>query len=136
MYVVYDPSTPHIKYPFDKTTSGRGVEDIGVENVENRLELRTFGKFPYVYYAGHTDFVIFELSTIFVRDELTGESARSQVDKFKKLIKKRKILWIENGQGQLFKCDVQIVDERSPKLYVENSMEYIEIRIRCTQIDE
>lgn len=133
-YVVYDPSNPLKKYYFDKSVGSRGLEDVSVENVENRTELKTFGRFPYVYYAGHTDYAVFELSTVFIPDDEIGKTARQQVDEFRSLVKQRKTLTVENGQGQTFKCDVQIIEERSPKLYVENDMEYIEIRIRCTQI--
>lgn len=131
-YIVYDPSSPLIKYYFDK---GFSTDNISVTNIENRLELKTFGRFPYIYYAGQTNYAVFELTTIFMPDDKTGLTARQQVDNLKSLVKKRKPLTIENSQEQIFKCDVQITNESVPKLYTKQDFEYIELSIRCTQID-
>lgn len=134
-YVVYNPSNPSDKYFFDKTVGSSGSRDVNISNMENRLELKTFGRFPYVYYPGKTDYLVFELSTVFIPDEYSGKTARKQIDEFKALIKKRIPLMVENGQGQQIKCDVQIVGEKSPQLYTLEDFEYIELTIKCTQID-
>ena len=133
-YVVYDPSFPSVEYAFDVAIGGRGTDDVITTHNENRVELRTFGSVPYVYYAGETDYVSFDLSTVFYYDDENKESARSQMDRFKRMVRKRKILMVENSQGQIFKCDIFIAEERAPSLYVEEDLDYIEVKIRCTQI--
>ena len=133
-YIIYDHIDEGVSYPFDKTL-GSGIDSVSQGNEDNRLELKTFGRFPYVYYAGKTDYATFELSTVFTYNEQTGVSARQQVDEFSRLVKTRRSLTVDNSQGQSFKCDVKIIGENSPSLYVEKELDYIELRVRCTQID-
>lgn len=134
-YAIYDPSNTVTKYRFDKAVGSRGTSEVDVTKNENRLELRTFGRFPYVYYAGETDFATFNLTGTFIYDEETGKTPREQVDELKALIKQRKTLWVDNGQGQTFKCDVQLTSESAPNLYDEVNMQYITVKVKCTQID-
>ena len=86
-------------YDFEASVGGRGIGDVVVTHNENRLELKTFGRTPYVYYAGHTDYATFDLSTVFYYDDEKNESARRQMDRFKTMIKQRKALMVENSQG-------------------------------------
>ena len=135
-YIVYDTSNPTIAFQFDKAVGDRGIETVSTSKVENRLELKTFGKYPYVYYAGQTDYKVFDLTTVFIRDEENNISAREQVNNFKTLIKQRIPLAVEDSEGQVFMCDVQLTGESKPKLFANYDMEYIEISIKCTQIDD
>lgn len=124
-----------IYYNFDKSVGGRGTTSVSTSNENNRLELKTFGRTPYVYYAGETDYDKFSLVGAFHYNEETGETARQQVDRFKQLVKRREILVVENSQGQEFLCDVNITNEAAPSLYVEKDMDYIEVTVECTEID-
>lgn len=135
-YLIYRRvDNPTIKYEFDKSIGGRGVESVSTRHNNNRTQLTTFGKVPYVYYAGATDFVEFNLSTVFYYNNETNETARSQANRFKEMIDRRETLIVENSQKQKFFCDVNIVSEVAPQLYVERDMDYIEIEVRCIQID-
>lgn len=135
-YVIYsNTGSSGEKFKFNKSTGGRGVNSINVKHNNNRTQLTTFGRVPYVYYAGSTDFVEFNLKTVFHYDYDTGETARAQVDRFKSLIDNRETLVVENSQGQGFLCDVNIVGENAPQLYTDRDFDYIEIEVKCVQID-
>ena len=137
------------KYYFETTTNS-GIDMVNMKKNENRLELRNFGKMPYVYYSGHTNYRTFELTTIFTDlekgdfecDGIDGEvevfvnkTCREQVDEFKALLMERKPLIVYNTQDQYFVCDVELIDEISPKQHLlTDTLNYIEITVKCTEI--
>lgn len=132
-YTVYSESDNTTRYDFDRNIGG--LDSVNTKHEDTRLELKTFGRVPYVYYAGQSDFRKFSLKNTFHYNYDTGETARQQVDRFKALVAKREVLVVENSQGQKFLCDVNITGESAPLLYVEEDLDYIEITIECTQID-
>ena len=134
-YIIYDPSASSTRYHFDKSTNSRSIDTVSVDKVENRLELKTFGRFPYIYYAGETNYRVFDLTTVFVDED--DKNCRDQVDDFKAMLMKRIPLVVENAQGQVIVCDVVLSNESSPKLHaLEDSLNYISITVRCTEIQD
>lgn len=134
-YTIYDPSASSTRYHFDKSTNSRSIDTVSVDKVENRLELKTFGRFPYIYYAGETNYRVFDLTTVFVDED--DKNCRDQVDDFKAMLMKRVPLVVENAQGQVIVCDVVLSNESSPKLHaLEDSLNYISITVRCTEIQD
>lgn len=134
-YIIYDNDYPDDFFKFDKSISERGDYNISFTPHTNRQELVTFGQVPYVYYVGNTNYVSFELTTVFIKDEVTKESALSQYNRFKKMIDKRKGLIVENSANEKFVCDVQIVNSSQPKMFVKDDMDYKYVKVKCTQID-
>ena len=138
-YTLYLETDVNNKYEFDKSSGRSGIKTTSIRYTTSRQMLTTFGRVPYVYYGGHTNFATFDLSTIFLAqyDENTGVktlTAREYAKKFIDMVNLRKPIIVENSQGMKIKCDVQITSDVSPVLYAEDDMEYIEISISCTEI--
>lgn len=137
-YLLYLKDRPDIKYEFNKTSGKSGVTTTTKKHNNARVSLNTFGKFPLVYYSGCMDYVTFDLSTIFIATyNDIGEkmlSARQQADAFIDMTKTNKPIVVENSEGKTYICDVQITSDASPTLYEDDTLEYIEIGVSCTQI--
>lgn len=139
-YRIYNNNNPEIKYYFDKST--KGLNTAQYTHNQNRQELITFGRVPYIYYAGETDFQAIKLDTVFVNNicqdgECTSKSAREQFNEFKTLILKRVPLVLDNSQGEIFLVDVVIDNENTPQNHVTNeSLDYIEVSVTCTEIGD
>lgn len=128
------------KYDFNKTSGkSSSLSTDSKKQVVARQQITTFGKVPYVYYAGATCFSTIDLTTVFLatynskgNKELT---ARGHADEFIAMVNKRKPIVVENSQGMKLICDVQITNDVSPTLYTEDDLEYVEISVSCTQIE-
>ena len=139
-YRIYDEDEPNVKYYFNKSSKNAGTAQYTLN--QNRQELVTFGRVPFVYYAGETYYTTIKLDTIFVdnyyydeNNNLTTLTVREQVNNFKALLKKRIPLVLENSQGEKFMVDVVIDNESTPINHVEKeSLNYIEMSITCTDI--
>lgn len=120
---------------FDKSVGRRGVENVQTNHNENRTELVTFGKHPFVYYAGQTDYVSFSLSGTFIDEE--EMTCREQVDRLKEILNEREYILVENSQGQKRLCDVTMTSESSPQLHhLGESLNYITVSVNCVEIED
>lgn len=137
-YRIFHPDSPDIYYDFDK--GGAGLETVSTTNEDNRLELKNFGKFPIVYHAGETDYESFDLTGVFIPELDDGgfvvKKAKEIYDDFKAMINLREPLRVINSMGEELICDIEIKQRISPKLYVEHDMDFMEVTIGCTEIDE
>ena len=137
-YVLYLPSNPNERYYFDKSRNNNEVAQYSLNT--SRQELKTFGRVPYVYYGGHTNYHTIRLVSVFVQGlcqdgSVMEKSVREQVNDFKNLIAKRLPLILENSQGEGYVVDVVIDREETPKNHVTNeSLDFINISIVCTEI--
>lgn len=138
-YILYLETDKSIQYEFNKTSGKSGLQTTSTKKNVSRVSLNTFGKVPYVYYAGEMNYATFDLSTVFlaVYDDAGTKilTAREHADKFIAMVDKHKPIVVEDSQKRKFICDVQITNETTPTLYENDSMEYVEISISCTQID-
>lgn len=138
-YVVYEPSNPNKRYYFDKSVNQMDSTTYELRN--SRVQLDTFGRVPFVYYGGNTNYQVIRLENVFVEGlcqdgEKITDSARKQVNDFKKLLEKRVPLILENSQGEGYVVDIYIEREETPKTHHtgENLLDYIQIVIVCTEI--
>lgn len=138
-YLLYLKSNSKIQYEFNKTTGKSGLKTGSTKRNVSRTSINTFGRAPFVYYAGTMKYDTFDLSTVFlaVHDEKGNKilTAREHADRFIAMVDTHKPIIVENSQKQQYICDVQITNEITPILYEEDTMEYVEISISCTQID-
>lgn len=139
-YIVYLKSDNTVKYEFNKTANkSSGVNTNSKKQTTSRQLITTFGRTPYVYYGGNTCYNTVDLSTVFLAqyDDKGNKilTAREYANQFIEMVNKRKPIVVENSQGMKMVCDVQITNDVSPTLYVEDAMEYVEISISCTQIE-
>lgn len=142
-YSIYHPDVygewGGYRFDFDKTI-GQTMAVVNATQHENRTELLTFGSKPYVYYAGNADYMSFPLQGIFVTEyDSEGEVERRAIDiynEFKRVLRRRVPLLVENSIGEEFNCDVSLAQRVSPLHYAENDMDFIEVNVTCTEIDE
>ena len=139
-YVLYEPNNPDVRYYFDKSANNMSLAQYNLNT--SRVELPTFGRVPYIYYGGHTNYHTIRLEGIFVQGlcqdgSIKEESARKQVDAFKLLLSKRIPLILENSQGEGYVMDVVIEREETPTNHVtQESLDYISVSIICTEMGE
>lgn len=137
-YVIYEQSNPDDRYYFDKNPNQMDMAQYNIET--SRQQLNTFGRVPYVYYAGHTNFEVIRMDGAFVEGlcqdgSKNTLSSRKQVDGFKRLLQKRVPLVLKNSQGEGYIVDVVIEREETPKNhYSGESLDYIVLTIICTEI--
>lgn len=139
-YQIYHPSSPSKRYDFDKGAGG-GIPTVSTGQEENRLELKTFGSRPYVYYAGHTDYATFDLNGVFVTEygddgHTIVKRAKTIFEEFKSLLRHREPLIVVNSMGDRYICDVSLNPTSTPLLYTDRDMDFIEVSVKCTEIDE
>ena len=137
-FVIYEMNNPDEKYYFNKSSNNMDMAQYNINT--SRTELTTFGRVPYVYYGGHTNYHTIRLESVFVQGlcqdgSVMEKSVREQVNDFKNLIAKRLPLILENSQGEGYVVDVVIDREETPKNHVTNeSLDFINISIVCTEI--
>lgn len=150
-------------YFFDKVIGQ--VPDVNIKDNYNRTELKTFGKFPSVFYVGNTNYRTFSLQTVFVTDipyenTISNDeipisiTAYQKYVNFKKLVDSR-IPWCIRStiSGEDFVCDIEIAQT----IHNQNSAirkggdnqqdyrdicddiffcDYIQVTINCTEVDD
>lgn len=139
-YILYLKNDRNNQYEFNKTTGkSSNLGTNSRKQVVSRQLITTFGRTPYVYYAGNTCYNTIDLSTVFLAqyDDKGNKilSAREYANQFIEMVNKRKPIVVENSQGMKMVCDVQITNDVSPTLYENDTMEYVEISVSCTQIE-
>lgn len=140
-YVLYLKNDKSNQYEFNKTTGkSSSLSTNSRKQVVSRQLITTFGRTPYVYYAGNTCYKTIDLSSVFLAqyDDKGNKilSAREYADQFIEMVNKRKPIIVKNHQqGIEMICDVQITNDVSPTLYTEDDLEYVEISINCTEIE-
>lgn len=142
-YSIYHPDVEGdwggYRFDFDKTI-GATIETVNVTHNQNRLELRTFGARPYVYYAGHTNYQSFALHGIFVDESnLDGDVDKTALEiynEFKKVVDMRIPLKVENSMGEVLNCDVVLDQRVAPLQYSKGGVDFVEVNISCVEIDE
>ena len=137
-FVLYNTQNPNEKYYFNKSSNNMDMAQYNINT--SRTELTTFGRVPYVYYGGSTNYHTIRLESVFVQGlcqdgNINEFSAREQVDAFKLLISKHVPLVLENSQGEGYIVDVVIEREETPTNHVtQESLDYIILNIICTEI--
>lgn len=130
-YMLYPRGTGGSSYYIFNQVIGN-MQDVTYKDNYNRTELKTFGKFPSIFYVGETKYKTFTLQTVFTTDDTNnlndadatdsiggrpvGENDSAPVftayDKyreFKKIVDSR-IPWCVRGSvnGEDFICDIEI----------------------------
>lgn len=138
-YQIYHPKEKNKKFDFDKNTGG-GNPTTSVDYNVGRIELETYGRTPYVYYAGNTNYVNFDLQTVFVSEyddnNIMTKRAVEKFYEFKELLDRREPLIVASSTGEVFLCDVTISQRTTPSLYVDGDMDFIELTVHCLEIGE
>lgn len=140
------------------------VPDVNIKDNYNRTELKTFGKFPSVFYVGNTNYKTFTLQGVFTTQEPYDTEGNDEVAviytaynyyrMFKKLVDSR-LQWCVRGSvdGEDYICDIEITQTIHNQNAIvrkggDNQQEfrdicediffkdYIEVTISCTEIDE
>lgn len=137
-YKIYHPENPNSFFEFDKNFGG--VQTVSEVNEKNRTELKTFGRLPYVYYAGETDYQVFDLSTVLLSSERDDASVDTPASKFyvqlKRLIRRREPLVVETPLGEKLLCDVSLNPTNIPYGYNDEYFNYLEISVHCVEVGE
>lgn len=124
-------------FEFNKRT-GKNAANVSTKKNIARQVITTFGKTPFVYYAGNTDYKSFDLTGVFLAQyDKHGDkvmTAREYADLFIDMVDQHRPFCVENSQHKKVICDVVITNEVTPLLYDEDTMEYVEITINCTEI--
>ncbi len=98
---------------------------------KSRSVTNTFGRFPHVYYAGHTNYETFTLSTLFVPEP--NKTAHQQYDNFVAKLSQNN-LTITDGFRRKYLADIHLTGYKVSKLGTTGYHDYIEVVVEVTQL--
>lgn len=114
----FDDSTPRI----EKTIN------------QSRTQVETFGKYPMIYYAGATNFLTYNLSTVFL-----GQSTQTPLEEYNDFlaaVEAHRPWEVTDGFGRTILADVSLLSVSESKLVSDTYHNYIEVTVTVTQIGE
>lgn len=128
-YVIYNKDRSK-SFIFDKHFDDT-TPTLTKTHVQNRTQINTFGQFPYVYYAGNTNYVTYSLSTI-----LMPENNRTAVDQFNDFMDflREKGLIVVDGFGREILADISLTSINESKLGENGYHDYIEVVVEVTEL--
>lgn len=89
------------------------LEEPSVRTEEDRVEITTFGKYPIVRY-GPKKSKRGSLSTLFIPDDISLQTAIEQVEKAEALLALHKPLVLKNNRGNVYLVDANSMQESMP----------------------
>lgn len=136
-YLIYHPNYPNQKFLFENSMGSNDI--IGETINKHRTQLETFGSRPYVYYAGNSNYLTYEISHVFVPEkddyDRVTKTSLMVANEFRKLVDLNEGMIVERlGEKRYF--DVEITYFGVPKLFVVDDMDYIQVTIKLVEIDE
>lgn len=128
-YVIYNKERTQ-SFVFDKhfdTTT----PTLNKTHVQHRTQINTFGQYPFVYYAGNTNYITYSLSTIFIPED--NKTVIEQFNDFMEFLRtKGKI--VVDGFGREIFADIALTSINESKLGEHGYHDYIEVVVEVIEL--
>lgn len=135
-YLLYPISDENKKFNFNKHTSSNSIDSQEMFNT-NKKVLTTFGKYPFAYRVGNSNYRTFDLVTTFIaiyNDDGSRVGVIDQVNDFKDALEKESTFVVETPLNERLKCFVELKSIDFPYGFNEKNYEFATVNISCTEI--